>query len=144
MLPVSLMICCFNCFTFIIRVRLWRFSWLLRRYLVTLKKLDATLLESEREAVRDCCNRRDRDGLNKLMRDLYTHSMKRTKIVDAMLNEDVDSAREGFKKVYYSHMGHKVAPRTKAGGTELHVALQQFLCDEYLLVLHRHAPSKFW
>ena len=50
------------------------------------------------------------------MRDLYTHSMQRTGIVDAMLNEDVEAAREGFKKVYYHHMGKKAAPRTKAGG----------------------------
>jgi hypothetical protein len=41
----------------------------------------------------------------------YTHSMQRTDIVDAMLNEDVEAAREGFKRVYYAHLGEKETAR---------------------------------
>lgn len=86
-------------------------------YLVMNKKLDPTLLMSERAFVVDCCRRRDQNRLHTVMRDLYTHSMQRTKIVDAMLNEDVESAREGFKKVYFSHMSKKSSgPRTKEFG----------------------------
>jgi hypothetical protein len=86
-------------------------------YLVMNKTLDNTLLDSEREFVVSLCKLKEKEPLLAVMRDLYTHSMKRTKIVDAMINEDIDSAREGFKKVYFSHLGsQKSAPRTKNFG----------------------------
>jgi len=73
--------------------------------LANAKELDASLLQSERDAIVAMCDTSNKAGLNGLMHDLYTQACERLKVIESLNHDNLDSARDNLKLTYYKHWG---------------------------------------
>jgi hypothetical protein len=73
------------------------------KYLAASQELDTSLLNSERQAIMDLCDKGSKEELNGLMHDLYTQACERLKVVESLNNDNLDSARDNLK-VRASHV----------------------------------------